>query len=114
MFRTMTGLIGTILILFLLVPAGFAQSALSNCKYYTKTQQDFVQGLGNDRRVIGNDPVKGHVMAFPAGLCADPLAAFILGHRTGGGNGDNAQPDMARCRSLVFPGSHNISFQSDP
>jgi tetratricopeptide (TPR) repeat protein len=75
MFRTMTGILGMILVLFLLVPAGFAQSALSNCKYYTKTQQDFVQGLPYCEECLKEEPENPEARYY-AGWCLAEVGRY--------------------------------------
>jgi tetratricopeptide (TPR) repeat protein len=71
----MTGILGMILVQFLLVPAGFAQSALSNCKYYTKTQQDFVQGLPYCEQCLEEEPDNPEARFF-AGWCLAEVGRY--------------------------------------
>jgi tetratricopeptide (TPR) repeat protein len=58
-------------LLLLAVPAVHAQSALANCKYYTKTQEDFEQGLDYCARCILEEPENPEARYYGAWCLAE-------------------------------------------
>lgn len=73
MSRPLVGLFAIAALILSWVPASDAQlqNALGNCKYYTKTQQDFYQGLPYCEQCITDDPENPEARYFGAWCLAE-------------------------------------------
>lgn len=73
MSRPRIGLLAAFILVLVLAtaPQADAQSALANCKYYTKTQQDFEQGLAYCRQCIEDEPENPEAHFFGAWCLAE-------------------------------------------
>jgi tetratricopeptide (TPR) repeat protein len=71
MSRPLIGLMALSLVLILSAAPASAQSNLANCKYYTKTQQDFEQGLKYCESCIYDEPENPEARYFGAWCLAE-------------------------------------------
>lgn len=70
MSRPLVGPSLAAIVLLAAAPA-FAQSSLANCKYYTKTQQDFAQGLPYCEKCLEEEPENPEARYFGAWCLAE-------------------------------------------
>jgi tetratricopeptide (TPR) repeat protein len=73
MSRPLVGVVAALALILAWVPASDAQlqNALGNCKYYTKTQQDFEQGLPYCRQCIEDEPENPEARYYGAWCLAE-------------------------------------------
>ena len=71
MSRPILGLAALVLVLLATAPTAHAQSNLANCKFYTKVQQDFRQGLAYCEKCIEDEPENPEARFFGAWCLAE-------------------------------------------
>ena len=79
MRRIATAMLLIVVATVLRAPAASAQSALANCKYYTKVLQDFASGLPYCEQCLKEEPTNPEAR-FYAGWCLAEAGKFSEAH----------------------------------